>query len=60
MYQHIVTKIANIDLVLVAEIMFFAIFLFCFAWAYRKGSKSYYEKLGANLLDLDPEVNNGK
>ena len=41
----------EIDLVVLGELMFFAIFVFALIWVFRSGSKGFYDQLANLPLD---------
>lgn len=51
MYRELLTRFPLINLVLVGELIFFAIFSLSLFWVFRKGSKDFYSRLAALPLN---------
>ncbi|MGZ3653244.1 MAG: CcoQ/FixQ family Cbb3-type cytochrome c oxidase assembly chaperone [Bdellovibrionota bacterium] len=51
MYRELLVRFPLIDLVLVGQLIFFAIFCGALGWIFRKGSKEFYETLANQPLE---------
>lgn len=51
MYANFVKNFPWINLMIVAELMFLALFLGALVWVFRRGSKQFYQKLSQLPLE---------
>ncbi len=51
MKQQFLKNFPHMDLVVVGQLLFFAVFLCALVWVFRSGSKAFYEKLSTLPLD---------
>jgi hypothetical protein len=47
MKQQFLKNFQHMDLVVVGQLLFFAVFVAALLWVFRSGSKGFYEKLSA-------------
>lgn len=58
MYANFVSHFPWLNLVVVGELMFLALFIGALIWVFRKGSKEFYAQLSE--LPLEKGTENGK
>lgn len=51
MKQAFLRNFQHMDLVVVGQLLFFAVFAAALVWVFRSGSKAFYDKLSALPLD---------
>lgn len=55
MFKQAITYIPMMNLVLIGQVLFFAIFAVSIAWVFRKDSARFYEQLAAMPLENGSE-----
>lgn len=53
MFKQVLTQFPYLNLVLVGQLMFFAIFVGALFWVFRPGSKECYRRLSAMPLEAE-------